>query len=155
MADFAAPLDSKTRVWRCGREVASSEFKKATQAAFRRADRIDQTAREEILTSFFDDRRSMLEHSWILYQQNRPVGACMVSRRHYLSRDRLSPYVDLVAVDPDAQRRGIATALLQKSGLSLWEAGFRDVICAHIRRENTASVRLFRRHGFLLWQKDC
>ncbi|MGZ7215685.1 GNAT family N-acetyltransferase, partial [Streptococcus pyogenes] len=76
-------------------------------------------------------------------------------RRHYLSRDRLSPYVDLVAVDPDAQRRGIATALLQKSGLSLWEAGFRDVICAHIRRENTASVRLFRRHGFLLWQKDC
>lgn len=153
MADFALDLEPSSWTWRCLHEASASDLRSATEPAFEQADQVDRKAFEGIVTHFLGYRESMPEHSWLLYEQGQPLGACLVSSRHYFSPDRASPYIDLVAVHPDTRRRGVASALLRKTGKSLWDTGQRDIIHAHVRRGNTASENLFRRHGFLLWLK--
>ncbi len=153
MADFALDVEPSSWTWRCLRDASASELRRATEPAFELADQVDRKAFEGIVTHFLGYRESMPEHSWLLYDHGQPLGACLVSSRHYFSPEKAAPYVDLVAVRPNARRRGVASELLRKSGKSLWDMGNRDVIHAHVRRGNTASEHLFRRHGFLLWLK--
>ncbi len=155
MADFALPPELPEGRWQRLRGVSSAQLRAASEGAFELSDPMDRKALESILSHFPRSRDSLLDHSWMLVQGDQPVGLCLVSKRHYLTPDRALPYVDLVAVRPGDQRKGVASALLFKSGKSLWDDGYRELLHAHIRRGNSASEALFRRLGFLLWHKDC
>lgn len=154
-SDFSSVSIASDLSWLNLRRVSQEELRSAAQPAFEQADSVDLEALERILSSFLTQRDSLLEHSWILHESGKPVGLCLISERYYYSPERRTPYVDLVAVSPSYRQRGAASQLLFRAASSLWDDGHRSVIHAHIRRGNTSSERLFRKHGFLLWHADC
>ena len=155
LADFDVGQTASNYRWQTLRQVSQAQLRNAAEPSFEHADTMERTALDRILTSFLTHRDSNLEHSWMVSDQDTPIGLCLISQRHYYSSEKRAPYVDLVAVSPAYRHQGLASQLLTRSALSLWDAGFRTVIHAHIRRGNTASERLFRKHSFLLWLQDC
>ena len=155
LADFALDCCDSRLSWHNVRHVSQEELRKAAEPSFVLADSMERGALERILSSFLTHRESRTEHSWLLRESDVPIGVCLISERYYYSPERRTPYVDLVAVAPTHRQQGLASQLLCKSAWSLWSAGHRSVIHAHVRRGNTSSEQLFRKHGFLLWHADC
>lgn len=154
-SDFSLVSVASELSWQNLRHISQEQLRSAAEPAFEQADSVELGALERILSSFLTHRDSRLEHSWILYDSGKPVGLCLISERYYYSPERRTPYVDLVAVSPSFRQQGVASQLLFRAASSLWDDGYRSVIHAHIRRGNTSSEQLFRKHGFLLWHADC
>lgn len=131
-----------------------ARVRKCTSMAFKDADSIDTKAYERILKTYLEQPSPLLDCSWLLYLEGKPAGASLLSLRNYYSPARAYPYIDLIAILPQYQHKALGKALLQQSIKSLKKAGHQEIVHAHIRRGNSASEQLFKRHDFILWLPD-
>jgi len=63
------------------------------------------------------------------------------------SHDGRKGWINRLAVQPDAQRRGVATALVRAVDAAIRADGI-TIVCALVEVENAASAALFRRLGY-------
>lgn len=131
-----------------------SRVRECTAMAFMDADIIDTKAYERVLNTYLDQHAPLFDCSWLLYLEEQPAGASLLSLRDYYSSARAYPYIDLIAILPQYQHKGLGRALLQQSIRSLKQSGHQEIVHAHIRRGNSASEQLFKRHDFMLWLPD-
>jgi ribosomal protein S18 acetylase RimI-like enzyme len=96
---------------------------------------------EEQVPLIADDLFSRHEDVWLAEENGSPVGFLAI--RH--SRTEGWEVLEKLYVDPEAQSRGIGTALLDQAkalrpdGLHLW-----------VFQKNTEAIRFYERHGFKL-----
>jgi ribosomal protein S18 acetylase RimI-like enzyme len=147
------PLDLLV-TWSNLRSLQPQTLREATAQAFSDSDQVDRQAYERIVSGFLLHRESLLEHSWMVLVEGKPVGACLVSLRDYYSCQQDYPYIDLVATSPTYGGRGLGSALLAQAMATLTQDGHRSIVHAHIRRGNIASERLFKGQGYQRWRRD-
>lgn len=96
---------------------------------------------DEALTRIADDIVEQHEEVWVAEEDDRPLGFLAIRR----SRTDGWETLERLYVDPEAQNRGVGTALLDKAkalrpdGLSLW-----------VFQKNEGARRFYERHGFRL-----
>jgi mycothiol synthase len=79
----------------------------------------------------------------LLAEQDEEIVACLLARRH---EDERVGYVAGLAVDPDHQRRGIGTALLEHAFAGFAAAGFERAQLM-VASDNPKALRLYERAG--------
>ncbi len=84
--------------------------------------------------------------AYVAWQDGKAVGYLCLMHVHTLHYRGC--WVDLVAVLPDWQKRGIAKALIQQGMTHAAEAGA-EFLSALVRKGNKASLAAFEHHGFL------
>jgi putative acetyltransferase len=96
---------------------------------------------DEVLPRIADDIFEHHEEVWLAEEDGRPLGFLAIRR----SRSDGWETLERLYVEPDAQNRGIGTALLDKAkalrpaGLHLW-----------VFQKNEGARRFYERHGFRL-----
>jgi GNAT superfamily N-acetyltransferase len=96
---------------------------------------------DESLPRIADDIVDHHDEVWLAEEEGRPLGFLAIRR----SRKDAWETLERLYVEPDAQNRGVGTALLEKAkalrpdGLYLW-----------VFQKNTGAIRFYERHGFRL-----
>lgn len=121
------------------------------EAAFASRDDWDRQTWRRVSRAYWKDRRSLRSASRLVWEGAEVVGVCLLSASPGGRGEPAVPYVDVIAVAPGWQRRGLGAALLEGALEALRQEGFRGWVQAHVRSDNLASIRLFERAGFLLW----
>ncbi len=96
--------------------------------------------------------------SWIAQRDGRPIGVLLAQPIAFLDDAPLTLWVEEIAVVPEQQRRGVATALYRAFGAWAQAAGAHGVL-TRVDPDDAAAWALHRRVGFephgrgtLLWR---
>ena len=85
---------------------------------------------------------------WLAYENETPVGACVVCHAISTSRGSIVAKLDDVTVHPDWQGKGVGAAMLTELRDHLREEGITRIDCG-CHRDNEGAWRFYERLGFV------